>query len=97
MKKEEKCTMVDQWIHPADLSSLEDSDAASTKWSRTSRLLLLFKAVGLIRQPHEAASRWQTLILLAWMAAPLVVILTWAAVNMESFLEYKDGAYYTHI
>ncbi len=64
----DKTTTMDMWFQPPQ-------SPASKARSLTSRGLQLCQRLGLLREPAEAALSWRpTVLLVAWTAAPIIVI-----------------------
>ena len=85
MSANKKCSPMEVWRQDT-----KETTTAAMDFSFTSKVLLLLQSVGLLRQPNALAGWKPTVLLLAWMAAPIITIASFMAVNMEKYLTYKE-------
>ena len=84
IKQMEENTKVDMWLQPPSKTP------TSKTRSLTSRAIRFCLRLGLLRDPAEAARSWRpTLLLAAWVAAPLAVIGSSIIINLEDYLQFK--------
>ena len=94
METKKKCVSSgDAWSQ----DSADCSSAVPQDYSPTARAVLMLQWVGLLQPPHPTASWRPTILMLIWMLAPAVFIVSFMVINVQKFLAYQGSSYFKGI